>query len=133
LFTDSSAEISSLLLPLSLVHFQWSHPFHCVLDYSLLFIIQFFGGQGVSLLRGMYWFIPGVAGEFHMMCGAHLLVCQMSRRQIWSRWWRWQPTIFLSVTWHREAFHGLGVQDVEVLILIGALFPKCGFRIWTRF
>jgi hypothetical protein len=29
---------------------------------------------------------------------------------------------FLSVTWHGEAFHGLRVQDVENLILVGALF-----------
>jgi hypothetical protein len=29
---------------------------------------------------------------------------------------------FLSVTWCREAFHGLRVQGVEVLILVGALF-----------
>jgi hypothetical protein len=46
LFTDSSAEISSLTLPLSLVHFQQSCPFHCLLDYSLLFIVQFFGSRG---------------------------------------------------------------------------------------
>jgi hypothetical protein len=25
--------------------------------------------------------------------------------------------------WHGEAFYGLGVQGVEVLILLGALFP----------
>jgi hypothetical protein len=25
--------------------------------------------------------------------------------------------------WHEEAFYGLGVQGVEVLILLGALFP----------
>jgi hypothetical protein len=38
--------------------------------------------------------------------------------------WQWQqPTWFLSITWCGEAFHGLGVQGVEVLILFGALFP----------
>jgi hypothetical protein len=30
---------------------------------------------------------------------------------------------FLSIISCRESFHGLGVQDVEGLILIGALFP----------
>jgi hypothetical protein len=35
---------------------------------------------------------------------------------------------FLSVTWLGEAFHGLGVQDVESLILIDALFPLDGGR-----
>jgi hypothetical protein len=33
-----------------------------------------------------------------------------------------QPSCFLSVIWHREAFHGLGIQSVKVLILVGALF-----------
>jgi hypothetical protein len=28
----------------------------------------------------------------------------------------------LSVRWHGEAFYGLGLQGVEVLILLGALF-----------
>jgi hypothetical protein len=35
----------------------------------------------------------------------------------------WEPSCFLSVTWHVEAFHELGVQGVKVLILLGALFP----------
>jgi hypothetical protein len=34
-----------------------------------------------------------------------------------------QPSCFLSVKWHGEAFHKLGVQDVEVLVLLAALFP----------
>jgi hypothetical protein len=52
----------------------------------------------------------------------------MSHRQVWSwRWWwqwqwRWQLTCFLSVTWRGEAFHGLGIQDVKVLILLDAVF-----------
>jgi hypothetical protein len=25
--------------------------------------------------------------------------------------------------WHGEAFHRLGIQDVKILILLGALFP----------
>jgi hypothetical protein len=35
---------------------------------------------------------------------------------------------FLSVTWHGEAFHGLGVQVVKSLILVDALFPLDGGR-----
>jgi hypothetical protein len=42
LFTDSSAEISSLPLPLSSMHFWQSCPFCCVLVFSSLFIVQFF-------------------------------------------------------------------------------------------
>jgi hypothetical protein len=58
-----------------------------------------------------------------MMFGAHLLVCWMSAKQVWS--WHpaaWEPSCFLSVMWHGEAFHGLGVQGIKVLILLGALF-----------
>jgi hypothetical protein len=34
-----------------------------------------------------------------------------------------QPSCFLSVTWRGEAFHGLGVQGVKVLIVLAILFP----------
>jgi hypothetical protein len=37
--------------------------------------------------------------------------------------WQWQgPSGFLSVMWHGEAFYRLGIQGVEVFILLGALF-----------
>jgi hypothetical protein len=61
LFTDSSAEISSFPLPLSLVHFQCSHPFCCMLDYSSWFIVQFFV-WGCQSAQGVFWFILGVPG-----------------------------------------------------------------------
>jgi hypothetical protein len=35
---------------------------------------------------------------------------------------------FLSITYHGEAFHSLGVQDVESLILVGALLLLDGGR-----
>jgi hypothetical protein len=35
---------------------------------------------------------------------------------------------FLSVTWHGEAFHRLGVHDIESFILLDALFPLDGGR-----
>jgi hypothetical protein len=35
---------------------------------------------------------------------------------------------FLSVAWHEEGFHLLGVHYVESLILSGALFPLDGGR-----
>jgi hypothetical protein len=57
------------------------------------------------------------------MVGADLLVNQMSPKLVWSQCLEvWQPSCFLSVTWHGEAFHRLGVQDVEILILLAALF-----------
>jgi hypothetical protein len=47
----------------------------------------------------------------------------MSPKQVWSqRLAARQLYSFLSVMWHGEAFHGLGVQDVLVLILLAALF-----------
>jgi hypothetical protein len=62
-------------------------------------------------------------GEYLMTLGAHLLVCQMSPKQVWS--WRlvaWEPSCFLSVTWCGEALYRLGAHGVEVLILLGAIF-----------
>jgi hypothetical protein len=35
-----------------------------------------------------------------------------------------QLSCFLSLTWHGDAFHGLGVQGVETLILLSVLFPQ---------
>jgi hypothetical protein len=47
-------------------------------------------------------------------------------KRVWSQWWQKEmaPT-FLSVAWHGEAFHGLGVQS---LILIDALSLLDGRR-----
>jgi hypothetical protein len=51
------------------------------------------------------------------------LVCRVSPKQVWSQCLVvWQLSCFLSVAWSREAFRGLGVQGVEVLILLAALF-----------
>jgi hypothetical protein len=63
-------EISSLLFPPSLVHFQQSHPL-CYFSVCCLLFSFFFVG-GVSLPRGLCWFIPGVAGGNPVMLGAHL-------------------------------------------------------------
>jgi hypothetical protein len=58
-----------------------------------------------------------------MMLRAHLLVCQMSPKQVWSQCLVVQQlSCFLSVTCG-EAFQGLGVQGVKVLIPLAALFP----------
>jgi hypothetical protein len=62
-----------------------------------------------------------------MMCDAHLFGLPTVLQALWSQqWWqlwqRWQPTDFLSEMWHGEAFQRLGVQGVEVSILVGGLF-----------
>jgi hypothetical protein len=57
------------------------------------------------------------------MLGAHLLVCRMSSKQVWSRHLAvWEPSCFLSVMWHGESLYRLGVQGEVVLIFLGALF-----------
>jgi hypothetical protein len=43
-------------------------------------------------------------GEYHVMLGAHLLVWQMSLKQVWS--WHLvarEPSCFLSVMWYGKA------------------------------
>jgi hypothetical protein len=101
-------------------------PFCFVLIFSSLFIVQFlFLCMGGLVCPGGY---AGLSqewlGKYHVMLGAHLLVCQMSPKQVWSQPLAvWQPSCFLSVMWCGETFHGLGVQGVKVLILLAALFP----------
>jgi hypothetical protein len=57
-----------------------------------------------------------------MMPVAHLLVCQMSQASLQPESGGTGALLFLSVTWHREASFGLGVQGVKVFILLGAFF-----------
>jgi hypothetical protein len=74
---------------------------------------------------------PGWIGDSHMVSGAHLFVLSTDEQTVL------EPVAvvaavevvakmapnFLSVTWHGEAFHRLGVHDVKSLILVDALFP----------
>jgi hypothetical protein len=121
LFTDSSA-LKPALAPLpfsgAVSMFHLPSPLS-VLDYSLLFVIQFcWGWRESSLPRGCAGFCSqGWIGEFHMVCGAHLFGLPIDTQQV-CRWQQWQEKApdFLSIMWHGEAFHGLGVQDVESLI-----------------
>jgi hypothetical protein len=57
------------------------------------------------------------------------LFCQLMHRQVWS-WWQQQEMApnFLHAAWQGEAFHGLGIQDIESLILVVALFLLEGGR-----
>jgi hypothetical protein len=103
----------------------------CVSFQFLVYCSVFFYGEGVSLPRGLCCFYLGVLGEYHVMLGLQLtcLVCRMSPKKVWS--WclaAWEPSCFLIVTWHGEAFHRLGVQDVEIFILLAALF----LQVWLQ-
>jgi hypothetical protein len=96
-----------------------SFPVPCLLSSFVLFC---FCGVGVSLSRGLCWFIPGVA--VGILCAAYLLTCwSVSPKQVWS--WHlmaWEPSCFLSVTWCGEALYGLGVQGVRDLLFLGDFF-----------
>jgi hypothetical protein len=94
-------EISSLPLPSSLVHCQSSCLLYCVLVFSSLFIVHFFFfcKEGLSQPRVLCWFIPGVAGEYHVTLGTHLFglpnVSQAGFGAGGCQWW--QHICFLSI------------------------------------
>jgi hypothetical protein len=70
-------EISSLLLPLSLVQLQHPCPFCCVFPFSSLFIVQFFFFCRAAISPGGYAGLSqGCLREYRMTVGAHLLVSQ---------------------------------------------------------
>jgi hypothetical protein len=104
--------------------FSFPTPSAVVVEYSSLFIVQVFGGSSVCpgavlIYLGDDW------GNSAWCMVLTCLVCKMSHRQVWSRWQ--QPSSFLSVMCCGEAFHGLGIQGVKGLILVGALLlPSVG-------
>jgi hypothetical protein len=96
----------------------------CLLFSFFVFVFVFLQGRGSVCPGGYAGLSQGWLGEYCMMLGAHLLICQMSPKEFWSQHLvLLQPSCFLSVTWCGKVFHGLGVQTVKVLILLGALFP----------
>jgi hypothetical protein len=105
--------------------------------FSSLFIIHFFFfcGARVSLSRALCWFIPGLTIVVGLPCATYLLTCwSVSPKQVWSLCLvAWESSCLLSVTWCGEAFYGLGVQDVRVLLLFFFFSAKCGSSISARF
>jgi hypothetical protein len=137
LFTESSCRDQLLALSLSFGALIAPHPLYCMFVFNSLFIVQlvFFVGW-VSVCPGSYAGLSqGWLWEYHMTLGAHLLVCWMSPKQVWSlRLAVQEPSCFLSVMWHGEALYGLEVQGVEVLILLGASFlPSVAPSVSARF
>jgi hypothetical protein len=119
-------EISSLFLPLLQCAYSTPPPLLCVSFSSLFFFVLFcfVCRAGRSVCTGLYAGLSqGWLVKCCMMLGAHLLVCWMSPKQVWSRHLvTREPSSFLSVAWCGEVLYGLGVQCVKVLILFGALF-----------
>jgi hypothetical protein len=87
LFPESFLEGSSLPFPLFWCTYSTLPPLLCVsfqfLVYSV-FCFSFLWGMG-SVCSGAYAGLSqGWLGEYHVMLGTHLLVCQMSPKQVWS-------------------------------------------------
>jgi hypothetical protein len=79
---------------------------------------------------GLCWFIPGVAEGYRVTLAAHLFGQPKVSKQVQSLWpvaaaaaWGWRPTCSLSVLWHGEVIHGLGIQCAKVSTLPGASPP----------
>jgi hypothetical protein len=79
--------------------------------YSVFCLFFFLSGSGISLSRGLCWFIPGVAvGVPH---ATYLLTCwSVSTKQVRSLLLVAQkPSWFLSTLWHGEVMCRLGVHS----------------------
>jgi hypothetical protein len=125
MFTESlHGDLILALLPSSGV-LRAPCPLCCVFLFSSLFIIQVFfvGRRGQSAQEAMLVYSGVVCGNTACCLFAHLLVCCMPPKQIWSQCvLAWEPSCFLSVTWHREALYRLGVQHVEAQFLLVLFF-----------
>jgi hypothetical protein len=99
--------------------FQHSRPLCCVLVFSSLFIAHVFFCGGFSLPRRLCRSVLGVAGGIpHDTWSSPAWSAKCLPGSFGAR----HPTCFLSIMWHGEALYRLGVQVVEVLVLLGALF-----------
>jgi hypothetical protein len=106
-----------------------------VLVFSSLFIQFFCFGRGSQSAQGAMLIYPR---------GGRGILCDAWPLPVWSAecipsrfaagiWWGRQPSCFFTVRWCGEAFHGLGVQGVEIFNLLGALFQlECGSSISAR-
>jgi hypothetical protein len=138
-FLKVCVEISSLLLPPSPVCFQCScPPLLCTSFQFLVYSVFFFflWGCGVSLPRGLCWFIPRVA--VGILCDAwcspvwsgECLPCRFGAGVSWLQ----QHSCFLSVTWHCRRIlwaRGSGCQGFDSPWCF--ISAKCGSSISARF
>jgi hypothetical protein len=99
-----------------------------VLVFSSFFIVQFFLfffflHGGVSLPWGLCWFIPGVSGG-GVMLGAHLFgLLNISQAGLEPASGSMVALLFSQCNVMWRSFPQARVQDIEVLILLAALFP----------
>jgi hypothetical protein len=115
-------EISSLLLPISLVHLHTLPPLVCVpfqfLVYYWVFI--FYCRTGGQSVQGALLVCPrGDCGDTAWHLFAHIMVYWMSPKQVWCCLLVAQePSCFLSVMWHGEALYRLWVKGVKILFFV---------------
>jgi hypothetical protein len=119
-------EISSLFLPLLQCAYSTPPPLlHVFFLFLVYYSIWFFvGGAGGQSAQGATLVYPRGGWRNTSWC---LVFTCWSAKCLPSRfgasvWQRGSPPV-LSVMWHGKALYRLGVQGVEVLILLGALFP----------
>jgi hypothetical protein len=104
--------------PTPILHGRFSvlpPPLLLVLKYSLLLMFFSFAGGIIQSAQGLCWIIFSGEMDRFVTCGTWLLpVCSaVSYKQLWSCLaGRKASFFFFSAAWHREVFHGLGVQDV---------------------
>jgi hypothetical protein len=99
-----------------------SFPFYFLVYYSVfcLFVLR---GRGQSVQGALLIYPRGGCGITVCHLFAHLLVCWMSPKQVWS--WRLaarETSCFLSVMCCGKALYGLWFQIVDVFILLGVFF-----------
>jgi hypothetical protein len=123
LFTESWWISAPCPSPFLWYAFGNSVPLLCVSFQFLVYCSGFFFFVGVSLPRGLCRFILAVAGgKVHDSGCSPDGLLNVSQAGLKLASVAQQPSCFLIVMWYGEAFHGLGVQDVKVLILLVALF-----------
>jgi hypothetical protein len=105
-----------LPLPPSLVP-VFLAPLLCASFQFVVYSVFFFAGGGSVCAEGYAGLSWGLLGEYCMMLGFHLF--GMPNVFLWCCG---EPSCFLRVTLHGEAFLRLGTQGVEVLILLHVLF-----------
>jgi hypothetical protein len=90
----------------------------------------FFAWEGSVSPGGYVGLSQGWLGEYCVALGAYLFgLLNVSQERLETGSGGTEPSCFLSVTWHEEAFYRSGVHVVKVLTLPGTLFlpsvPQC--------
>jgi hypothetical protein len=123
LFTERSCRDQLLASPPFSGVLSSTLPLCCVSFQFLIYCSVFFFVGGVVAQGAMLVYPRGGWGIPHdVWCSPVWYAKCLPSRFGAGVWQQWEPSCFLSVMWHGDAFHGLGVQGIQVLILLAALF-----------